>query len=305
MPPTSDSTHRTRSTQAPISLSLPPVNIPLNYPHIRTPSPSSSHRSHQPIMSVPRLPRFFQRVLIVVGLIGAGMVLVSMSTTHGGLEEGVWDATSYSDRRGSSPGGFGSLKRKISDTFGSNRPQQQPINLNDLPIPSQHIPRPNLNRMNTSQPISSHPGRSRTPVHGAPDKYTTSPLPSLDEAFAHLEPKLRDVKAKTQSVPREHQLWNPIFSPYVTPELKERYRHLVEEWDEETGEWKRVERRWLMTCICRQVAGESPSWFLFAGRCLGLKSGSWITACSCYLFGASVVHKLDALLPSTYETAHW
>jgi len=78
----------------------------------------------------------------------------------------------------------------------------------------------------------------------------------LDEAFALLEPKLRDVKEIYPNIPREHELWNPIFAPYVTEDHQRRYHHLRSEWDEEKGEWVPADKRYYFVTVCRQVAGE-------------------------------------------------
>lgn len=74
--------------------------------------------------------------------------------------------------------------------------------------------------------------------------------------MAHLKPMLEKIKEDTPAVPREHELWSPIFPPFLTKEQQERFLHLKAERDERTGEWVEVERRWMMVTVCRQVAGE-------------------------------------------------
>ena len=64
------------------------------------------------------------------------------------------------------------------------------------------LPRPNLARQNYTLPRPTHEGTSRKAVLGAPDKYTTAPLPTIDEAWEWLHPRLREVKMKVASVPR-------------------------------------------------------------------------------------------------------
>jgi hypothetical protein len=73
---------------------------------------------------------------------------------------------------------------------------------------------------------------------------------------------LRAVKERHQNIPREHALWQPIFPPFLTDELQERYWHLREEWDDGAKVWKHGgERRFLLVTVCRQVAGELRSAF--------------------------------------------
>jgi len=64
------------------------------------------------------------------------------------------------------------------------------------------------------------------------------------------------IKEDTPQVPREHELWNPIFPPFVNKEQQQRFVHLKAEYDAKRGEWVEVERRWMMVTVCRQVAGE-------------------------------------------------
>jgi hypothetical protein len=69
---------------------------------------------------------------------------------------------------------------------------------------------------------------------------------------------LRAVKERHQNIPREHELWQPIFPPFLTDGLQERFWHLREEWDESAKTWKHTgERRYMLVTVCKQVAGES------------------------------------------------
>ena len=231
-------------------------------PHIRTPSPTRSsfygsppprHMSLALQKAAMGLPRAVSRSIVVFSLLCAGALLFHLS--RGGLEEGMWDASSYSDRRGGAPhgsGGVGAVKKRISSW---SNPESQNLLLS-TPEPGS-IPRPNLSRLNATMPRPSHSGVSRIPVDGAPDKYTTGPLPTLDEAWAYLHPKLRAVKQRyAAQIPQEHELWNPIFNPSLTDEQQRRYHHLRMDWDDRKGDWIPSEKRWLFTTVCRQVAGE-------------------------------------------------
>ncbi|WWC92529.1 uncharacterized protein L201_007488 [Kwoniella dendrophila CBS 6074] len=269
-------------------------------PHIRTPSvnpfssSSSSSSSRMPI----KLPRSLLKVVLFLGLV-VGLVFLSQVGKDGGVEEGIWDASSWSERRGSSSPGvnirkiqnkFGLIPppqppiRKVKSTKGTE--QQQPIDedLNDdgieevdtsrYPrlddedfISSQQkkikIQKPNLSRQNSSIPKIQHPGKSRKIISGSsPEKYTTGPLPTLEEAWDFLHPLLREVKDRNQVIPREHELTAPIFPPFLTDDLINRFKHLREEYNEQTGEWElATKRRWFMVTVCRQVAGMLADWF--------------------------------------------
>jgi alpha-1,3-mannosyltransferase len=228
-------------------------------PHIRTPSPglSTYHTMPASTPSIPflqtlqRLPRAVHRGLAIALLLLSALFLLNVS--RGGIEEGMWDASSYSDRRGlshhSNNGGLAAVKKRIDQW---SNPDQQPITTS-LPFA---LPRPNLARLNLTAHKPIHPGFSRLAVPGAPDKYTTHPLPTFDEAFERLNKRLREVKAKFGNIPAEHQLWNPIFNPSLTDDFKIRYHHLRMDWDEEREEWVEANKRWLFVCVCRQVAGE-------------------------------------------------
>jgi hypothetical protein len=262
------SNRRTRpSTPSPLEI-LPSVASPK-----RTPPPTSRHvsrglldsppRYRNPAMSslrlqAARLPRALTRSLVLIGLFAVVLLLVNLS--EGEVEEGVWDASSYSDRRGSSPpgtGGLGAFKKRLNrwtapvDTSSFSCPVSEP----SCPTNTH----PNYARFNRTISRTTHKGVSRTPVVGAPDKYTTGPLPTIEEAWAYLHPKFREIKRKHQHIPREHELWNPIFVPALTEAHKHRFAHLRMGWDEDKEEWVPMEKRWLFVTICRQVAGESHS----------------------------------------------
>jgi alpha-1,3-mannosyltransferase len=218
------------------------------------------------------IPRAFQRVLgfaVVLSVI-AGLYYLAFTP----VSEGTWDASSWADRRSKNspyqtednPNGvvydspdspdanagsqwslFGGL-RSGSGVKKENAPKP--------PRPSSLASRP-LARVNTTRPRENY-GTSRIVIpNTSPEEYTTAPLPTLEEAFAHLEPKLRAVKEKHQSIPREHDLWSPVFPPFLTDELQERFWHLREEWDEGSKTWKHTgEKRFLLVSICKNVAGE-------------------------------------------------
>ena len=206
-------------------------------------------------LTVSRLPRAVSRALLLF-LLASALILINTSRLGGaGIHEGVWDASSYSDRRGISHstgyGGLGLFRKSISSWSNTI---ESPI----VPI----LIRPNRARLNNTGSRSSafarpaNKGSSRIPVPGAPDKYELGPLPSLDEAFARLEPRLREVKDAVPTIPKEHELWNPVFAPYITEDNERRYHHLRTEWDEAKGGWVPAEKRYLFVTVCRQVAGE-------------------------------------------------
>lgn len=245
---------------SPLNLFSTPSISRTKAPHIRTPlaTSTSGSTSYFPNMSAirtPGIPRAVTRLLLVVGLLGSVLFLFQIS--KGGVEEGVWDASSYSDRRGSSPhsqGGLGAVKKRI-DAIRNPAYTAPAV----PPVVSGKVPRPNLARQNYTLPRPTHSGVSRKAVMGAPDKYTTAPLPTIDEAWQWLHPRLRETKMQVPSIPREHQLWSPVFSPALTEEMKLRYTHLRMDWDEERNEWVPANKRYYFTTVCRQVAGES-SW---------------------------------------------
>jgi hypothetical protein len=209
------------------------------------------------------LPRALVRVLaFVAALLGVGL-LYNLALTPS--PDGVWDASSWADRRSKNspfttednPNGV------VYDTYTHDTGSRWNIfggsggvKKEKAPKPITSTPRP-LPRVNTTRARENF-GTSRIVIpNSSPEGYTTSPLPTLEEAFAHLEPMLRAVKEKHQQIPREHELWSPIFPPFLTDELQERFWHLREEWDESTQSWKHTgEKRFLLVTVCKQVAGE-------------------------------------------------
>lgn len=92
--------------------------------------------------------------------------------------------------------------------------------------------------------------------------YNESALPSLEQAFAHLSPLLNNVKERVPAVPREHILDAPLFPPFLTKDLVDRYAHLQQEYDEEKREFvPGTEQRILLVSVCRQVAGMLADWY--------------------------------------------
>lgn len=227
------------------------------------------HLSHR-LPLIMALPRAVIRVLGFLGALLGVALLYQLAFTP--TAEGVWDASSWADRRSAESGSIfgednpnGVVLDHPSPNQVANRnpasgsrwnifgPLKKPVN---PPAYRDSTPRP-LPRVNTTQ-IRNNIGKSRVVVpNSSPETYEEGPLPSLDEAFRHLEPRLRAVKERHQNIPREHELWEPIFPPFLTDDLQERYWHLREEWDEKTKTWKHTgERRFMLVTICRQVAGE-------------------------------------------------
>lgn len=218
------------------------------------------------------MPRAVIRVLAyaTVTVVSIGSLYMLAFTPSA---DGVWDASSWADRRTAksaynfnsetnpngvvwdTPRGDQVADRSPSsrwNLFGPKSPPKTP------PVRGENsTPRP-LPRVNTTQ-IRNNFGKSRIVVAGSePETFEEGPLPTLEEAFAHLEPMLRAVKERHTQIPREHQLWQPIFPPFLTDDLQERFWHLREEWDESTKSWKHSgNRRFLLVTVCRQVAGES------------------------------------------------
>ena len=239
----------TRRTHRPTTISQPvllPAYSSPKSPHIRTPSPSRSDSPPRRLMPlnkqfqtvVSRLPRPVLRGLILLAFTSAAMIFLNFLGRYG-INEGVWDASSYSDRRGGSSG-VGAF-RKMSNWAIPNHPSG--------------IPRPNKARQNGTLAQPAHQGFSRTPIIGR-DEYNLGALPSLEEAFARLEPKLREVKDAVLKIPREHALWSPILAPYITEDNQRRYHHLRSDWDEQTQDWVPSTKRYLFVTVCRQVAGQ-------------------------------------------------
>nr|XP_019050892.1 hypothetical protein I302_01335 [Kwoniella bestiolae CBS 10118]OCF29822.1 hypothetical protein I302_01335 [Kwoniella bestiolae CBS 10118] len=274
---------------------LPTFSSSSRSPHIRTPSTTSKFT---PSSSFPlKIPRSLLKVLLFLSFV-VGLIFLSQVGKDGGIEEGLWDASSYSERRGTSPG---VNIRKIQNKFGlipppkpksppnrsktllldddlysdpeedslprltSEQDQREYIH-NDEEHPQNYISKPRLpstSRTNSNSTRVNHPGKSRRVISGSsPEKYTTGPLPTLEEAWQFLHPLLREVKEKYQVIPREHELTAPIFPPFLNDDLVSRFRHLREEWDEGSGEWRLVsDRRWFLVTVCRQVAGMLADWF--------------------------------------------
>jgi len=219
------------------------------------------------------LPRALIRVLAFVAALLGAALLYNLAYTSS--PDGVWDASSWADRRSKNspyvtednPNGvvYDMPNTPIHDTgskwniFGGSGSGSGRIKKEKAPKPNTSTPRP-LPRVNTTRARENF-GTSRIVIpNSSPEEYTTAALPTLEEAFAHLEPVLRAVKEKHQNIPREHELWAPIFPPFLTDDMQERFWHLREEWDEGTKTWKHTgEKRFLLVTVCKQVAGE----FLF------------------------------------------
>ncbi|AFR98256.1 hypothetical protein C343_06232 [Cryptococcus neoformans C23] len=240
--------------------SLPQYISSQRAPHIRTPLSSSSFFNTNfkvpgRNMSNSRLRISLSKPLVRVLLIGSLLIsLVLLSRIGNREDDGAWDASSWSDRHGG--GRTVSRGQRKGWSLWNNTPKIRT---------DQRIPRPILTRQNATLPPPTHPGRSRRLKPGSDPEnpeYIEGPLPTLDEAWEFLHPLLREIKSRTPSVPREHELTEPIFPPFLRDDLKERYRHLRDVFDEETGEWVRgPERRWFLVTVCRQVAGMLADWF--------------------------------------------
>jgi hypothetical protein len=221
------------------------------------------------------LPRAVIRVLAFIAALGGVALLYQLAFTP--TAEGVWDASSWADRRASkSLYDFGKEDNPNGVVWDANNPAPHQVADRTSgtgwslfgggskagskpPGPGQrepNTPRP-LPRVNTTRPRTNF-GTSRVVIPNTnPEEYEEASLPDLDQAFKHLEPMLRAVKERHMSIPREHELWEPLFPPFLTDDLQERFWHLREEWDEETQTWKHTgERRYMLVTICRQVAGE-------------------------------------------------
>jgi alpha-1,3-mannosyltransferase len=212
------------------------------------------------------LPRALIRVLAFAAVTLGVVLLYNLAFTPS--PEGVWDASSWADRRSKNspfttednPNGV-VYDIPVHDTAGSKwnifgGSGSGSVKKEKAPKPNTSTPRP-LPRVNTTRARENF-GTSRIVIpNTSPEEYKTAPLPSLDQAFAHLEPMLRAVKEKHQHIPREHDLWQPIFPPFLTDELQERFWHLREDWDEATQTWKHTgDKRFMLVTVCKQVAGE-------------------------------------------------
>ena len=255
----SDSSRRSHRPTTPSRISLLPAYSSPISPHIRTPSPSTSSSPPRRSMRLnkqlqfvaSRLPRPVLRGLVLLTIITA-LIFLTSSVRHS-LDEGVWDASSYSDRRGVEGGGLGGFRRKLSYWA-------IPSHSSDIPLVPASVPRPKGARPYRAQPNATlvrqaHQGFSRTPIIGQ-SEYNLGPLPSLEQAFARLEPKLREIKDGVPSIPREHALWSPILAPHITEHHQERYHHLRSDWDEQIQDWVPSTKRYLFVTVCRDVAGE-------------------------------------------------
>lgn len=267
----------------PLPLSLPRSgrpNLPHPQPRIRTPAPSASPL-RPPFMSwTPAfLPRAVWRTLAFAALaIGAVLLVVASYRSGGG--EGDWDASTYLDREDVLARGKASAKLGMPRPFGSlnaipgtsRRPavladdvgvgvdvDDDGPNVDGAHAPPQ--PGPAARLPSDDQPFHPHSGHSRTLKPGKKDEYDLAPLPTLEEALAHLEPQLRAVKRKHGSIPSEHMLWEPLFQPYLLQNLKERYRHVREHYNTGTEQWQPIARRWYLVTVCRQVTGMLADWF--------------------------------------------
>lgn len=206
-----------------------------------------------------RLPRATQRILLFISLGLGAFLLFQISQSP---SSGVWDASSAADRRADSSSSSqhhsGGLGQWLKKAFG--RPTKPSWLQGTDTIPPAYLSHsggPNLSRLNRTAPRRTQRGVSRTVIPGSnPEQYHTARLPTIEEAFAKLHPLLKKIKDENTVVPREHELWSPIFPPFLTKDQQDRYQHLRAVWDEDRKEWNEVERRWMMVTVCRQVAGE-------------------------------------------------
>ncbi|WOO82265.1 Alpha-1,3-mannosyltransferase CMT1 [Vanrija pseudolonga] len=213
------------------------------------------------------IPRPLVRGLILLVALGALYFIAGA----GGKVDDTWSATSESERGRARESEGWSRFDGLSRLFGGGSGQRQPSS--QAPIGRDKngqiklSPRPNTYRLDRPLPSSRtnpyHPGHSRVVIPNTnPVEYELRPLPSIEEAFAHLRPRLYDLKEKFPEIPREHDLNNPIHPPFLTPELMERYAHLGGEWDDKKKKWvEGGEKRYLFTTVCRQVTGMLADWF--------------------------------------------
>lgn len=218
------------------------------------------------------LPRAVTRGLLFLSFIAACFILFNLSRNPSSNQ--VWDASSWADRRShtfglgmeENPNLFPGLDRGSSSGWGlfggrkSGTPPrpERPYRDSDFAQAPRPLSRPSLNPASNSSYPRVAPGKSRIVIAGSdPEQFEEGPLPNLAQAFEHLKPMLMAVKERHPQIPREHMLWEPIFSPAVGEELQERYWHLRENWDEDKKEWvMKGDRRWMLVTVCRQVAGE-------------------------------------------------
>lgn len=213
------------------------------------------------------IPRPLVRGLILLVALGALYFIAGA----GGKVDDTWSATSESERgRARESEGwsrFDGLSRLFGGGSGQRVPSSQAPIGRDKNGQIKLSPRPNTYRLDKPLPSNRtnpyHPGHSRVVIPNTnPVEYELRPLPSIEEAFAHLRPRLYDLKEKFPEIPREHDLNNPIHPPFLTPELMERYAHLGGEWDDKKKKWiEGGEKRYLFTTVCRQVTGMLADWF--------------------------------------------
>ncbi|EIW69318.1 hypothetical protein TREMEDRAFT_62182 [Tremella mesenterica DSM 1558] len=228
------------------------------------------------------MPRSVVRTFLIASLL-LGLVLL-LNITKTSIDDGTWDASSYGDRRLPLPMSFGEVRRRVGSWTNLGPNEQRPISGGGKsPVHKEeeeqvdtwsnpivdstrwrNTPRPPSAPWNTN--LTSripHQGHSRViRLDTDPEEYDLGDLPTLEEAFANLSPKMIEVKEKIPAIPREHELTQPIFPPFLTTEQEDRFWHLREEWDEEKNQWvKSGKRRYLMVTICRQVAGMLADWF--------------------------------------------
>ncbi|KAL7420912.1 hypothetical protein Q5752_004866 [Cryptotrichosporon argae] len=201
------------------------------------------------------LPRAVVRALLLV-LALAGSYLVF---TRADGASGAWDTSTSVER--ARTGRFGGGLSRIRSSFAWSDLAQHA----DVAPPVARkgaAPRPVLSRLGHENATArGHAGFSRTLVDKQKNEYTLAPLPNLDDALAHLQRRMRDVKKQVPAVPDEHDLANPLFPPFLTPEFEQRYAHLRPERDADGNLVQGGERRYLMVTICRNVAGMLADWF--------------------------------------------
>jgi alpha-1,3-mannosyltransferase len=207
-----------------------------------------------------RLPRAVIRAVLLLTISIAVVYFVARSMF---VSPSEWDRVDLplSDRRPPSGGGALGLLDRVMPKMKpvpKKKKKAKPVAVSGRRPDNEKV---NYTLISYDYDRPVHRGRSRIPLLGLlPSSSETASfeyaeLPTLDEAFAHLHPMLRDVKERNQQIPREHELTSPIFPPFLTDNLKNRYAHLLEEWTPEGGYTEGGEKRWLLVTVCRQVAG--------------------------------------------------
>jgi alpha-1,3-mannosyltransferase len=231
------------------SPSLLSFSRPPSRPNSARPNSSPRHHMAGLSLSVPRsrLPRSLNRILGIALLLALAVFTLNLSRAP--PSSGVWDASSSVDRSDHS------LGLALFRRFWKPR---KPSWLRDASKTPNYLSHgPNLSRLNRTAPRRTSRGVSRISVPGSnPEEFVTGSLPTIEEAFARLHPRLREIKELVPKIPREHELWSPLFPPFLTKDQTERFKHLKAEWDEDEGQWVEVERRWYLVTVCRQVAGK-------------------------------------------------